>query len=122
MTDEKPFHGLTPEEAELLVLLAEECGEAVQAVAKILRHGIFSTNREMPVGHQETNASLLEKELGQILLAVELLACIGLVDRGSVLAASLAKAEMLQRYLHHHTIDRSVAEDIRAAYHACLGK
>lgn len=33
------FNNLTPGEAERLAMLAEECGEVIQAVGKILRHG-----------------------------------------------------------------------------------
>jgi len=44
MSDEKHFNGLSPAEAERLALLAEECGEVVQAVCKVLRHGYESTN------------------------------------------------------------------------------
>ena len=34
-----PFNGLTPAEAERLALLMEECGEVVQIIGKVLRHG-----------------------------------------------------------------------------------
>ena len=33
------FNQLTPAETERLAILAEECGEVIQAVGKILRHG-----------------------------------------------------------------------------------
>lgn len=36
------FNGLTPAEAERLAMLAEECGEVVQVVGKVLRHGYGS--------------------------------------------------------------------------------
>ncbi len=36
------FNGLTPAEAERLAMLAEETGEIVQMVGKILRHGYES--------------------------------------------------------------------------------
>src|SRR5579872_899269 len=40
---------LTPAQIERLALLAEECGEVMQAVSKILRHGYESRN---PFRHQ----------------------------------------------------------------------
>lgn len=45
------FNGLTPAEAERLAMLSEECGEVIQVIGKILRHGYDSkygglTNRE----------------------------------------------------------------------------
>ena len=33
------FNNLTPGEAERLAILAEECGEVIQIIGKILRHG-----------------------------------------------------------------------------------
>jgi hypothetical protein len=36
------FNQLTDAEAERLALLAEECGEVVQVIGKILRHGYES--------------------------------------------------------------------------------
>lgn len=43
-TPDKHFNGLTPAEQERLVMLAEECGEVIQAVTKVLRHGYESCN------------------------------------------------------------------------------
>lgn len=40
MTDH--FNQLTPAQAERLAILAEECGEVVQIIGKILRHGLYS--------------------------------------------------------------------------------
>jgi len=47
------FNGLTPAEAERLAMLAEECGEVIHIIGKVLRHGYDSrhpdggpTNRE----------------------------------------------------------------------------
>ena len=40
----KPFNGLSPAQAERLAMLAEEAGEIVMAVGKVLRHGYESTH------------------------------------------------------------------------------
>jgi hypothetical protein len=53
------FNKLNPAEAERLSLLLEECGEVLQIIGKIQRHGYGSSNR-----------SLLEKELGHIMHAI----------------------------------------------------
>lgn len=53
------FNKLTPAEAERLAMLAEECGEVIQIVCKILRHGMHYTH---PVSGK-TNARLLSEEL-----------------------------------------------------------
>lgn len=36
------FNQLTPAQAERLAILAEECGEVIQIIGKILRHGLDS--------------------------------------------------------------------------------
>ena len=40
------FNGLSPAQAERLAMIAEEAGEIVQAVGKILRHGFDSRSPE----------------------------------------------------------------------------
>lgn len=54
------FNGLTPAQAELLAMLAEECGEVIQVVGKILRHGYESYHPDRP---HITNHDLLAAEL-----------------------------------------------------------
>jgi NTP pyrophosphatase (non-canonical NTP hydrolase) len=60
---ETPFNGLSPAEAERLYMLAEEAGEIVQAIGKVLRHGYWSRH---PDGGP-TNRDSLERELGDLL-------------------------------------------------------
>lgn len=57
------FNNLNPAEAERLAILAEECGEVVQIVGKILRHGWESV---WPEGGP-TNRERLQLELGDIM-------------------------------------------------------
>ena len=57
------FNQLTPAEAERLAMLAEECGEVIQIVGKILRHGYDSYH---PVNPRVTNRDLLAKELRDV--------------------------------------------------------
>lgn len=54
------FNKLTPAEAERLAMLAEECGEVIQAITKILRHGYDSHHPSRP---GITNKRLLNKEM-----------------------------------------------------------
>ncbi len=56
------FNQLSPSEAERLAMLAEGCGEVVQAIGKILRHGYESTH---PDGGP-TNRATLERECGDV--------------------------------------------------------
>ena len=57
------FNKLTPAEAERLAMLAEECGEVIQIVGKILRHGYDSYH---PVNPRVSNRDLLAKELRDV--------------------------------------------------------
>lgn len=54
------FNKLTPAQAERLAMLAEECGEVIQIVGKILRHGYDSCHPKNP---KVTNRELLGREL-----------------------------------------------------------
>lgn len=65
----KSFNRLTPNEAERLAILAEECGEAIQIIGKILRHGYESWHPKDSA--KRSNRSLLERELGDINWIVE---------------------------------------------------
>ena len=58
---------LTDAEAERLAILAEECGEVIQIVGKILRHGYDSYNPTVEPMKQIPNRRLLEKELSDLL-------------------------------------------------------
>ena len=61
MTDH--FNKLTPAEAERLAMLAEECGEVIQVVGKILRHGYESYHPDSP---DVSNRDLLAKEVADV--------------------------------------------------------
>ena len=91
------FNGLTPPQAERLALLAEECGEVVQAVAKILRHGYESFH---PDGGPP-NRSLLEIEIGHVEHAIFRMHEAEDTDPLHVLDSVEAKAKKIGRYLHH---------------------
>jgi NTP pyrophosphatase (non-canonical NTP hydrolase) len=93
----KHFNGLTPAEAERLALLAEEMGEAIQVIGKILRHGYESTHP----GGGPTNRGLLEKELGDVQAAITMMAHNTDVDLRSISSHREEKMENVKRYLHH---------------------
>ena len=61
------FNGLTDAQTERLAILAEECGEVVQIVGKILRHGYNSYNPTVDETKRKSNTALLTKELGDLL-------------------------------------------------------
>ena len=65
------FNELTPAQAERLAILMEECGEVVQIIGKILRHGYDSCS---PFGHNmETNRQALIRELFDVKAAAMLI-------------------------------------------------
>lgn len=93
------FPGLTPAELERLACLAEECGEVVQIVGKILRHGYESSN---PFDIDcRTNRSLLEKEVGDIQVALARLFLAKDINEELVHGYSLLKTKTSAKYLHH---------------------
>lgn len=99
------FNELTPAEAERLALLMEECGEVVQVIGKILRHGYESYHPADPNG--PTNRELLENELGDLWFAMDFVADNDL--RPSEIArAHNEKRGKVGRYLHHQAATDSV--------------
>ena len=90
------FNKLTEAEQERLVLLMEECGEVVQAVSTILRHGYESTNPKIP--NSETNRQALEREVGDALSAAYRLVNAGDLSGWASEQRRMTKTEP---YLHH---------------------
>ena len=99
MTINQHFNGLTPSEAERLALLAEELGEAMQAIGKVLRHGYESTH---PDGGP-TNREALERECGDVRHAMIRLCDAGDLSRRAVHEWANTKAQNAAAYLHHQT-------------------
>jgi len=89
---------LSRAELERLAILSEELGEAQQCIGKIIRHGYESYNPVVNTGM--TNRQELVRELGDIMLAIELLcraqdiSSIGISNRVEV------KRETIKKYLH----------------------
>jgi len=90
------FNGLTPAEAERLALLAEECGEVIQAIGKVLRHGY-----ENSYDNGETNRAALEREIGDVEAAIDMLIDALDVNTSTIEAAILRKKRAVSKYLHH---------------------
>lgn len=97
------FNELTPREAELLALLAEECGEVVQAIGKILRHGLESRHP----GGGPTNREALAVELSHIQAASTLLDQANVLPSGLVATGCEQKLGNVRRYLHHQAAPES---------------
>ena len=94
-----PFNKLTPAEAERLALLAEECGECVQAIGKILRHGYENFSPfDMSA---TTNREALERECGDIYHAITRLCDDGDLSNGEIRKREREKIKSVLPYLHH---------------------
>lgn len=89
------FNGLTPAQTDMLARLAEECGEAIHAVGKILRRGF-----DAPYGSTTTGRGKLERELGDISAIVNALIDAGDLSREEIMIRSDYKAAQHQVDLH----------------------
>ena len=93
----KHFNNLTPAETERLVLLIEECGEAIQAASKILRHGYesYHPNRD------ENNRYDLEVECGHVRFAMINLCNNGDLNKDQIHTSADIKVKAVLPYLHY---------------------
>lgn len=87
---------LTQSQIERLALLAEECGEVVQAVSKILRFGLDSTH------NQRSNRTRLETELGDLQVAIDLLAQSQDIDLAAIQDHAVDKFSRIGQHLVHN--------------------
>ena len=94
------FNNLTPAEAERLALLAEECGECIQAIGKILRHGYESRDPRHDAD-QSSNRERLEREMGDVRASMIILCEAGDTSKQSVHQAADDKLKRVGKYFHH---------------------
>jgi len=94
------FNDLTSAEIERLALLAEECGECVQAITKILRHGYRSSNPTLPPALRVNNRTSLIRECGDVLAAIELMAKARDFHFHEVIDARDDKLRRVSKFLH----------------------
>lgn len=97
------FNELTPAQTERFAILAEEMGEALHIVGKILRHGLYSHD---PIEGNEykTNLYLLSVELGDIFHAIGMLRDANDIDYACVKLRELAREQKIAPYLHHQLL------------------
>ncbi len=93
------FNELTPAETERLATLAEEMGECIQIIGKILRHGYESRN---PLDEACLhNRAYLEKEIGDVELIIFLMAEANDINRNAVDRSRIEKGNKIVKWLHH---------------------
>ena len=96
---EAHFNELTTAQAERLAILVEELGEAQQAVGKILRHGYES---RWPKPDGPSNRTLLEREMGDVMLALNFMTANGDLEARNIGDRTAQKAESVRQWLHHN--------------------
>lgn len=116
--EEEFSNKLTPEQAELIAVLFEECAEVVQICGKILRHGLYSAH---PRDLSRTNDMLLSDEVGHVFAAVEMLASIEVFSRRAVAQSKLRKLKNIQPFLHFHVVKKHLIEAAEGALKLFVG-
>ena len=91
------FNKLSPGEAERLAILAEECGEVIQVVGKILRHGYTSHHPDNPT---VDNEELLYKEIIDVYASVAML--VKSFDIDTINPKDVEDAEIRKKKYSHH--------------------
>jgi hypothetical protein len=94
------FSELRPEQLEALALLAEECGEVVHIIGKIMRHGLHSYD-PTKLESRPSNRELLVHEVGDLRAATAIAESVGLFFEHEVRARCAAKLKNVRQYLHH---------------------
>lgn len=64
------FNKLSNAELERLALLAEECGEVIQVIGKVIRHGYADSH---PKYDNKPTRELLEQEIADLFVIIELM-------------------------------------------------
>lgn len=95
----EPFNRLTAPQAERLAVLAEELGEAVQAVGKVLRFGYDTRCHGDPAN--PSGRELLEIELGDVVYAIRMMNRSGDISEQAIDSAAVKKQGRPEKYLHH---------------------
>jgi len=95
----KPFNKLTPAEAERLAMLAEEAGEIVQIVGKVLRHGYESKHPDNLDG--PNNRTMLKKEVDDLCAIWMQMARCGDVSHGFDFDEIKTVWQRKRKFTHH---------------------
>lgn len=95
------FNNLSPAQHEALTKLMEEASEISQAVAKILLHGLESTEP----GQGLSNREKLQNELGDLMFFMQIAAEQGVIHPKEVGKACQRREKRVNHYLHHIEVD-----------------
>jgi len=92
------YNGLSEAEEERAALFIEENGEGLQAIGKVIRHGYESFNPFDP--DKITNRTTLTKEVGDMLIAIELMLSAGDIDPYILMHHIRQKVNKMRPYIH----------------------
>lgn len=95
------YNGLSPAQAERLAFFIEECGEAIQAACKVLRHGYesFDPTRTDAI----SNRQALAEEIGHVRAAMHLLHIANDIDASRERVATIIKVKRVRQWMHHQS-------------------
>jgi NTP pyrophosphatase (non-canonical NTP hydrolase) len=85
-------------QGELLVILAEECAEVAQVIAKCLRFGMDDCHPDKP---GTPNKVRLETEIGDLMAMVHILTEEGHLDPIMMADARIAKRIKVEKFMKH---------------------
>lgn len=92
---------MTESERERLAMLSEECGEVVQIIGKILRHGYKSYHPDDP--DKTPNSLHLEREIEDVLVVVNMMIRAGDI-RSTLVHKNYNEARARKmKYTYHQT-------------------
>lgn len=89
--------GLDEAQLERLAIFNEELGENVQVFGKIIRFGYGSFHPSDPT--MTNNRELLEKEVGDILIAIEMMVRAGDLNRNRIFKHMGTKVDKLRQFI-----------------------
>lgn len=97
---EANFNKLSAPEDERLAILSEECGEVIQAIGKIQRHG-YENHNPTNASVSPSNREALETELGHIQAVVDRMMANGDISGIAIKGSRNQKAASVKKWLHH---------------------
>lgn len=100
------FSNLTPAEQELLAMLAEEAGEVIQAIGKILRHGYHSKSPYALEEKSPDNKEHLLMEIGDFFAVVEIMVEMGHIEHPNEAFHMPYLIDKKFRWAHHVAKDQ----------------
>lgn len=101
----EPFNKLTEAELERLSYLLEECGEVIQFIGKVQKHGFDSRH---PKYGDKSNRESLAIELSHLMYSIMFMIRNNDLDTKLMAKSLKDKRERSEKYYHHQNITKKV--------------